>query len=316
MSQPLQGTIESRNALTAEQKEKKKLARSIVKAIHGGLEEAARKEADLSGRPYEKELLALDALLQGNFHVKQDLSIATESKAILHTESDNDGDIEFGQKINGEEQHLPKATEELSEDHDAAEKPPELHHIDKSAKANYSETANAKESIETQSIENHVKSSDITRLDHKIELAKSSNKFNEINGAASGRSGSSSQVNFQQTDYNTKLNGTQEPLTPPSSEKDLSAPFANGGIPWYLEPFDPVGTTVHDERWTGREVLRGMSEELSELDDEEVDGLMEAEKEKKKKAAKKKSVPDWQALSLPLRETRAQKSRKLAAGIP
>ena len=37
--------------------------------------------------------------------------------------------------------------------------------------------------------------------------------------------------------------------------------------------FDPVGTTIHDERWMGQEVLRAMSEELSEMDDDELTGL-------------------------------------------
>ncbi|KAJ5416408.1 Zinc finger PHD-type [Penicillium cf. griseofulvum] len=40
-----------------------------------------------------------------------------------------------------------------------------------------------------------------------------------------------------------------------------------------MQPFDPVGTTVHEERWTGRDVMRGMSEELSELDEDELEGL-------------------------------------------
>ena len=44
-----------------------------------------------------------------------------------------------------------------------------------------------------------------------------------------------------------------------------------------MEPFDPAGTTVHEERWTGREVARGMSEELSDMDEEEVDGLVDGE---------------------------------------
>ena len=64
-----------------------------------------------------------------------------------------------------------------------------------------------------------------------------------------------------------------EPLTPPRSEKNLLNPLVHGGIPWYLETFDIHGTTVHDERYTGREVLRAMSEELSELDDDELNGL-------------------------------------------
>jgi NuA3 HAT complex component NTO1 len=65
-------------------------------------------------------------------------------------------------------------------------------------------------------------------------------------------------------------------LTPPRSEKNLN-PLGNGGIPWYLEPFDIHGTTVYEERYTGREVLRDMSEELSELDDDILDGLADSD---------------------------------------
>jgi NuA3 HAT complex component NTO1 len=67
-----------------------------------------------------------------------------------------------------------------------------------------------------------------------------------------------------------------QPLTPPRSEKNLN-PLGNGGIPWYFEPFDIHGTTVYEERYTGREVLRDMSEELSELDDDILDGLADSD---------------------------------------
>jgi NuA3 HAT complex component NTO1 len=63
-----------------------------------------------------------------------------------------------------------------------------------------------------------------------------------------------------------------EPISPPTSSAgsaESSAELADvGGVPWYLEHFDPVGTTVHEERYTGREVLRGMSEELSDMDED------------------------------------------------
>jgi NuA3 HAT complex component NTO1 len=67
-----------------------------------------------------------------------------------------------------------------------------------------------------------------------------------------------------------------QPLTPPRSEKNLNS-LGNGGIPWYFEPFDIHGTTVYEERYTGREVLRDMSEELSELDDDILDGLADSD---------------------------------------
>jgi NuA3 HAT complex component NTO1 len=44
-----------------------------------------------------------------------------------------------------------------------------------------------------------------------------------------------------------------------------------------MQPFDPIGTTIHEERWTGRDVMRGMSEELSELDEDELKDLVEDE---------------------------------------
>ena len=313
VSQSLHNSLEPRNALTAEQKEKKKLARSIVKAIHSSLDDAARKEAELGGRPYEKELLALDALLQENLRSKQDMSSILEAKAVQLDESDNETSNKFALEEDGERQQLPTSIEKSSEDKSKIQLSADMNRIDSHAKAHISEIINKEVSTDMhEGAKNHLRSGNIVGFDHNTEFAKTS-RSNEMNGAASGTSGDSSQIGFQQTNNNGKLCVVQEPLTPPSSEKDLSASFANGGIPWYLEPFDPIGTTIHDERWTGREVLRGMSEELSELDDEEVDGLMEIEKKKKK--LKKKSVPDWQALTLPLRETRAQKSRKLAAGI-
>jgi NuA3 HAT complex component NTO1 len=68
-----------------------------------------------------------------------------------------------------------------------------------------------------------------------------------------------------------------DPLTPPRSEKDIPAPLAGGGVAWYLSEFEPHGTTIHDEPWKGREIIRGMSEELSELDDDAMNGLVDHE---------------------------------------
>jgi NuA3 HAT complex component NTO1 len=59
----------------------------------------------------------------------------------------------------------------------------------------------------------------------------------------------------------------QQNPSPPTSTPALDV-FALGGIPWYLAPFDPIGTTVHEERYMGRAVLRDMSEELSDMDED------------------------------------------------
>lgn len=67
----------------------------------------------------------------------------------------------------------------------------------------------------------------------------------------------------------SRSEATASPQTPSST--DLLAPLRKGGIPWYFERFDPVGTTIHDERWDG--AARAMSAELSELDEEELTEL-------------------------------------------
>jgi NuA3 HAT complex component NTO1 len=54
-------------------------------------------------------------------------------------------------------------------------------------------------------------------------------------------------------------------VAPPAVVSD--DPWTRGGVPWYLDLFDIDGTTVHEERWSGRDAV---SEELTDLDEEEV----------------------------------------------
>ena len=205
------------SSLTAEQKEKKKLAKRIVKVIQPLLEDATKKEAELAGKPFEKDLPNLEALLDQKL-VSQSAGLAscgTMSHEAL-TVAAKEG------RVNGH--MLATSTNAKAEATQLAPTP--------DASGGF-ETANDG--------------------DAAVDVAMA---------APIVRGPSARGV-------------VAEPLTPPRSEKDLLAPLANGGIPWYMEPFDPDGTTVHEERWTGRQVLRDMTEELSELDDAELDGLAE-----------------------------------------
>lgn len=42
-----------------------------------------------------------------------------------------------------------------------------------------------------------------------------------------------------------------------------------------MESFNPDGTTIEEERWTGRDLVRSMSEELSDMDEDKVEELSE-----------------------------------------
>ena len=335
--QSIGGAPEVHSTLTTEQKEKKRHARYIVKAIHAGLEEAARKEAELSGRPYEKELKALDALLHGTFHADQDSSLVEVAEGIPEHARDKSLTNGINREYSEDLAHKIKASSEVSESNELATKAESLENTKKDTSSSV-EVPDARErQSPADTPGDTVKSSEAVDLGAGSNLNDHSQTSQKNVLSGESLAANVDKMEFEQADAPavTKLQHAstytaQEPLTPPPSEKDLLAPFATGGIPWYFEPFDPVGTTIYDERWTGREVLRGMSEELSELDDDEVNGMMEEEKARKREEEKarkrerererrrrmkdnRETLVNWQVLHLPVRETRAQKSRKLAA---
>ncbi|OQE39852.1 hypothetical protein PENCOP_c006G03000 [Penicillium coprophilum] len=186
--------------LSLEQREKRKLAKRIIKVIQPSLEDAIRKESELNRKPFEKELKELDMIL--------DHSVMSRSGDSVEPE----GDLELPGP--------PDAMEGVEETLPTTEAPSEARPTD----------------------EQHPETSGVQELPSAEELMKCAPTY------------------------------YRHP-TPVLTEQDQQLPLAMGGIQWYMQPFDPVGTTVHEERWTGRDVMRGMSEELSELDEDELEGL-------------------------------------------
>jgi NuA3 HAT complex component NTO1 len=186
--------------LSLEQREKRKLAKRIIKVIQPSLEDAIRKESELNRKPFEKELKELDVILDHSVMSRSGDSVEPEGDTELSGHPD---------AMEGVEETLP-TTEAPTEAQPADEQLPE-----------------APGAEELPPAEDPVKSAP-TYYRHP---------------------------------------------TPVLTEQDQQLPLAMGGIQWYMQPFDPVGTTIHEERWTGRDVMRGMSEELSELDEDELEGL-------------------------------------------
>jgi NuA3 HAT complex component NTO1 len=67
------------------------------------------------------------------------------------------------------------------------------------------------------------------------------------------------------------------PPTPPQSNGSLGLdpadPLTEGGVLWYLKGHEPRGTSVLGEHWAGRDAVRMLSEDLTDMDDEELKGL-------------------------------------------
>jgi NuA3 HAT complex component NTO1 len=212
-------------ALTQEQKDIKRLAKRILKAVKEPLEDAFRKEAELKGLERDEVMKRLDAL--PIFAATKALELEGDPSPVKkggkHRRAASDISAAAGASPDNEDEEMPDADADLG-----------------------------------------------VRIN-----GKKSTPTSEAPGSrASSRHGKNASL--------SKPASAPEPLSPPTSTSSSSAAtsaasgvgqdaadvFAHGGVPWYLEQFDPIGTTVHEERYTGREVLRGMSEELSDMDED------------------------------------------------
>jgi NuA3 HAT complex component NTO1 len=228
----------SHSSLTSEQKEMKKIVKRITKVLQPYFEDALRKESELAGRPYEK-LPDLETLL--NEKLQSRPSILSQAETVRQTTETDPTAVEQAQEeaVDGEEAAvLNQKPEEMQMAPTPDENAADAHHA-------------------------HDEAADEAAI--AIQLGQDALHV------------SSNQPQSAVTGSHAETNGRPEPLTPPRSEKNLLNPLGNGGVPWYFETFDVHGTTVYEERYTGREVLRDMSEELSELDDDELDGLADSD---------------------------------------
>ncbi|KAK3075898.1 hypothetical protein LTR53_000327 [Teratosphaeriaceae sp. CCFEE 6253] len=219
------GTAEH-HALSQEQKEIKKLAKRIVKAVKEPLEAALLKEAELKGHEHEEAMRKLDSM----------------------------GIFASGKMIDAEE-------------------------------AAGSTGAGKRRSISDLSAVAGADADPDTEMRDADEPAHEAVSHPGDKSAAKRRTPASKSASRTSSDPDDTAKKSEpkptEPLSPPIST-DSAPPgaksttevvldndvFAQGGVPWYLTPFDPVGTTVHEERYTGREVLREMTEELSDMDED------------------------------------------------
>ena len=247
--QPHVGGEVSSKELIADHKAKKMLANRIVRAVKGPLEDAMRKESELLGRPHEKELRDLERLLETSVRSRRDSRNASQL-------SDGGTDLlQLRPTISGgnsnERRYSTNATEDVR-DLVSSEVDPAI------ADASRREQATASKSVKHKG--------------HRQQPTPES--MPPTNGAAGDDHTSNGNVD-EHVPYNPGKNTPPEPVTPPLSSGGHSQPLSQGGIPWYMECFDPVGTQIEEERWKGRELVRGMSEALSDMDEEELSGLVE-----------------------------------------
>lgn len=275
--------------LTPDQKERRKLAKRIVKAIQPALEEAIRKEAELGGKPYEKELKELDNLLDRSMLLRRNSTAASAGEGGSDDDSvEQKGSAALIEKQLIKTQEEPERRSPNVQSEQATVSTPQedvfretTPSFTPAAEPEHANTSAITPKLETSGKATTVKEVEVTdglsqrglseRVNSEELTCKSSMKV--VHENATGNKSHDVSITLP----HLSLRRTEASPSPTTNKEDLLAPLSQGGIPWYMEAFDPVGTIIQEERWTGREVVRGMSEELSEIDDEELRGLVDEE---------------------------------------
>jgi NuA3 HAT complex component NTO1 len=227
--------------MAPEQKELRSRARHILRACQPFLEDAIRKESELTGRPFAQQMKELDDVLLSRRnsiadYPMEDAPIVESIEDKPNGTSEESHDVEM---TNGDEQQEALTNGEVSAKQEADAEP------------------------------------------SAPELKASSGPSATTPPVSTNGNGFKADIEPVQAPpaHDTVTNGQPEPPTPPMSlenqgQSQHSHPaIGHGGIPWYVEQFDPSGTTIFEERWTGQQVLRELSEELSEMDEDELQGL-------------------------------------------
>ncbi|KAI9930121.1 hypothetical protein ASPWEDRAFT_56799 [Aspergillus wentii DTO 134E9] len=278
--------------LSLEQREKRKLAKRIIKAIQPGLEDAIRKESELNRKPFEKELKELDNLLEHNVLFRRDSFV--DSAGPAGEDSPEKTDLPNGteEKVDGDEEPAKSELREGAHVNTLPDQTGDTVMPDADAETTHPpEPAGESQKQDVPTTEAPAPEAPMTETAAEAPAQEPQEPENPSADVPSATVESTGEIQPAATEETKNDSDTPDvsgeqavaqkgPPTPPLSfQGDQQLPLSQGGVQWYMQPFDPVGTTIHEERWTGRDVMRGMSEELSELDEEELKDLVDDEVE-------------------------------------
>lgn len=246
-------------------RDRKKLGKRILKAVQPQLETALRLEAEANHRPFEDLKQELETMIEASLEYRpkavvmgndgegeqsQDTIMVDSSAAIIAVSgidpdgvipSDENGDVAM---IDADNQ-ATSADGNIEVDTSAIE--PDMQFEDAQAAAD-AVSVPASEALETKP---------------------------DVSGSTDGQSINTPPA----TNGYISVPTTSQPAppTPPQSNGSLGRQpmdvLTDGGIIWYLQEFEPQGTSAAQEPWDGRNVERNLSEELTEIDDDELKGL-------------------------------------------
>lgn len=224
-------------------RERRKLGKRILKAVQPFLEAALRVESEISQKPFEGLQKELETLIDRSVEARRPTTATSQDQPNELSDEANDTIM-----VDAELQITVKASS--TEGGDAMDTTSDGGNIEVSTNIDVDTSGLAETEKKQESLPNTVQSSD----------------------TPPGTDGYVSKPEPSQSGLSQS-----GPPTPPQSNGSVGLepadPLTDGGIFWYLKGHEPKGTSVLEERWAGRDAVRMLSEDLTDLDDEELKGL-------------------------------------------
>jgi len=253
----------------AEPRDRRRLGKRILKSLQPQLETALRAEANITNKPLGSLLKELDRMMEASWELQQ--ATITVSQAETGGAAQRNEDVIM---VDAPAHQITVASGNRDDAHGAQQAG--------GAGAEPMDTVEHDEPREEGNIE--VNTSGLEPPDVEASTASKGSRDQ-------GRTGEAADVpmtnGIKDVETPPATNGyvavsrpnQPAPPTPPQSNgslstgKEASDPLAEGGVPWYLKMFEPKGVSAVEPEWTGRNAVRNLSEDLSEIDDEELTGL-------------------------------------------
>ena len=255
----------SHKTLSHDQRERRNRAKRLLDEIKKQfLREATRKEADITGKNYEEEWDKIEKILDEPFH--QPLS-STQTAVSSHKIADGQEETNSHTDLlptlpNGHPAEPIKAFPNGNVRGD----------VDGGVEVTEDPNKQRTNGVENGEAAASTGSAHPLQDGPKDEAAVEIQPINGATGSSLNPDSKPAALSISDSSYESTSNA--DVISTTANEKNLNAPIGVGGVPFYLEDFEPDGTTIWEPPpWKGRDVL--MSEELSELDDDALNDLVD-----------------------------------------
>ncbi|KAJ4416783.1 hypothetical protein N0V85_002119 [Neurospora sp. IMI 360204] len=283
----------TKHGANAEVKKRKQMGKRILKQVQPYLEAALQAEADICSKPYDALHQELEGMLDASLEVRQptitvsshddvaaedvemtdapeeggQIIVADQSDGEADGEGDGDADdkVDAGANADDEPDEMNVDTSQTKADVGSIEV--NTSSVDDAPKTNGTLSAN-------QSVTGGEEKENHKHDPQQLQLPDGPTKDSGTPPSLPGE-GPDHAANVPQLSHPQQQSG---PLTPPQSNGSFGRdPTSNilteGGVPTYLHGFQIEGTSVIEEQWPGREAVRSLSEELTDMDDEALKDL-------------------------------------------